>query len=205
MPRALIINPILTITHPIKWILALLLCVYAGLSFGDDVQNPYDLRVNIYRIGERFQIKASYVIQISTCNAYSFLTDYEGAKNIPGIVESKIIARSGNKVKVERLMEERILFIPFEMRSVLEYTETTNQRLNFEQVSGDAKFYKGSWRIAAIGNSTVFKYEALFEPESIIPGSVIEYFIKNSIRERFEVMADKASERSKGPSLACRQ
>jgi hypothetical protein len=187
-----------------KWALFLLLSAAASLGAGQEIANPYELTVNIYRTGERFQISASYVAPISVCSAYAFLTDYEGARNIPGIIESKIIGKSGNKVKVERLIEDRILFIPIEMRSVVEYTETPNQGLLFEQISGDAKFYKGSWRIVANGNSSTLKYESIFEPGSIVPNAVIEYFIKNSIRERFEVMAENASQRNKTYQLACK-
>ena len=187
-----------------KWIMPFLLCACASLCFGDEAQTLYDLKVNVQRNGERFQVKASYTVPISLCNAYSFLTDYEGAKNIPGIVESKVISRSGNKVQVERLIEERILLIPIEMYSVMQYTETSNQGLSFEQISGDAKFYKGSWRISTDSSGTLFKYESVFEPQSIIPNFVIEYFIKNSIRERFGLMAEKAAQRNVIPVLACK-
>ena len=178
-----------------KWPLSLFLCMFASLSVSQETPNAYDLRVDVNRIGGQFQISAIYEIPINICGAYSFLTDYEGTKNIRGIIESKIIARSGNKVKVERMIQERILYIPIEMRSVVEYTETLNQGLVFEQVSGNAKLYKGSWRLMASGSSTIFQYESVFEPGSIIPNAVVEYFIKNSVRERFEVMAEKASQR----------
>lgn len=187
-----------------KWILWAFLSVYAALGVSEELSNPYDLKVSVSRIGERFQINVGYVAPINLCNAYFFLTDYEGAKNIPGIVESKVVSRLGNKVKVERLIEERILLIPIEMHSVMQYTETVNQGLLFEQISGDAKFYKGRWQIGTEGSGTRFKYESVFEPQSIIPNFVIDYFIKNSIRERFEIMAEKASQRNAIPALACK-
>ena len=187
-----------------KWILTLLLSIYASLGVAQEMPNAYNLKVNVDRTGGRFHISVSYQVPISLCNAYSFLTDYEGAKKIPGIVQSRVLERAGNKVIVERSVEERILLIPIEMHSVLEYTETVNQGVTFEQMSGDAKSYKGSWQIVANGNLTTFKYESTFEPQSSLPNFLIEYFIKNSIRERFDVMAEKVAQRNTTSALACK-
>ncbi len=119
------------------------LIAWLGVVFAQELPNPYDLKVAVTRAGDRFQVNASYEVPITVCDAFAFITDYEGAKNLPGIVESKVLSRSGNKVKVARLLEERILFIPFEMCSELEYTELPNRALLFEQVSGETKYYKG--------------------------------------------------------------
>jgi hypothetical protein len=64
--------------------------------------NPYDLNVDVQRAGDAFLIHVSYIVPINICQAMAFLTNYEDAKNIPGIVHSKIISRDGIKVRVER-------------------------------------------------------------------------------------------------------
>jgi hypothetical protein len=51
---------------------------------------------------------------------------------------------------------------------------------------------------------TNFKYEAWVEPDSFIPSSVIEYFMKNSIRGRFELMAQRASQHTAVETVACK-
>lgn len=112
-----------------------LLCIFLFASFGiasaQDASNPYDLKLTIARTGDRFQVSASYEVPMTVCEAFAFITDYEGATNFPGVVDSRILSRSGNKVKVVRLLEERILFIPIEMRSELEYVEFPNKALFF--------------------------------------------------------------------------
>lgn len=187
-----------------KWLFssALLFCCLQG--FAQETSNPFDVQTTVSAIGERFQIHASYVVPINVCNAFAFLTDYEGAKNIPGIVESRVLMRTGNKVKVQRVVEEQILFIPIEIQSVVEYTELPNRQLTFEQISGDTRFYKGSWKLTMPEkNKTSFRYEAVVEPNSLIPAVVIEYFIKNSIRSRFELMAERAAHRKYSDNLTC--
>lgn len=187
-----------------KWIFPLALVLLISQSHAQENANPFDVQVSVSPIEGRFQIQASYVVPINICNAFSFITAYEGAKNIPGILESKVISRVGNKVRVYRVIEESVLFFPIEMKSTVEYTETPNRLLAFEQISGDTKFYKGSWRLLSDKGKTSFKYEALVEPDSFIPSAVIEYFMKNSIRGRFELMAQRAAQHKSPESLVCK-
>jgi hypothetical protein len=100
---------------------------------------------------------------------------------------------------VERLLQERILFFPIKMRMVLEVTELPNQGTDFVQISGEAKSYKGAWRLAPEGGGTVFSYRAESEPDSVFPTAVIEYFIKNRLSSSFEAMAKAGAERVKEP------
>ena len=175
--------------------------------FGANAQenkNIHDVQVSTKAIDSRIQIEASYAVPINICNAFAFITAYEGAKNIPGILESKVISRLGNKVRVYRVIEEQILFFTVELKSTIEYTESPNRLVTFEQISGDTKFYKGSWRLSPDKDSTIFKYEALVEPHSLIPSSVVEYFMRNSLKERFELMAQKALENRSSTAATCR-
>jgi hypothetical protein len=187
-----------------KRLLYFFLIASCGIALAQESSNVYDLKLAVTRAGDRFQVSASYGVPITLCEAFAFITDYEGAKNLPGVVDSKVLSRSGNKVKVARLLEERILFIPFEMRSELEYIEFPNKTLLFEQLSGDTKYYKGSWRLLPEKDFTAFKYDAHIEPNSLVPSVVVEYFIKNILRRQFESMAEIASLKKSVPLKNCR-
>ncbi|MBU3592871.1 cyclase/dehydrase [Polynucleobacter sp. 71A-WALBACH] len=187
-----------------KQLISFFLITSFGIVFAQEGSNSYDLRVAVTRAGDRFQVNASYEVPITPCEAFAFITDYEGAKNLPGIVDSKVLSRSGNKVKVARILEERILFIPFEMRSELEYVEVPNKALLFEQLSGDTKYYKGSWRLLPGKDFTTFKYDAQVEPSSFVPSAVIEFFINNIVRRQFESMAEMASLKRPLSAKACK-
>jgi len=187
-----------------KWLLLLALVILLPAGYAQENVNPYDVQVGTRVIDGRIQIDASYTVPINICSAFTFITAYEGAKNIPGILESKVISRVGNKVRVYRVIEEQILFFPIELKSTIEYTEVPNRLVTFEQISGDTKLYRGSWRLTPDKDSTIFKYEALVEPHSLIPSSVTEYFMKNSLKERFELMAQKARETRASTPIACK-
>ncbi|QWD66233.1 SRPBCC family protein [Polynucleobacter sp. MWH-Aus1W21] len=187
-----------------KWLLFLTLATPAFGGYAQENLNPYDVQVNTRVIDSRIQIDASYTVPINICSAFAFLTAYESAKTIPGILESKVISRVGNKVRVYRVIEEQILFFPIELKSTIEYTEASNRLVTFEQISGDTKLYRGSWRLTPDKNSTTFKYDALVEPHSLIPSTVTEYFMKNGLRDRFELMAQKARETRASAAIGCK-
>ena len=180
---------------------SVLLWVFYSLAWASS--NPYDLNLQVYPKGDRFQIIANYKVAISPCQALLYLKDYEGAKSIPGIKESKILRRSGNQVIVERVVEDRILLIPIELRSTVQYKELSDQIIDFEQISGDAKLYQGTWRIESEGNATRFQFRANVELDSIVPNFIIEYFIKNQMSKRFEMMAENANQRAPKLKLGC--
>ena len=82
---------------------------------------------------------------------------------------------------------------------VLEFTELPNQGTDFVQISGEAKSYKGTWRLEPEGSGTLFKYRTESEPDSIFPQAVIEYFIKNRLNSSFEAIAKTGAARIKQP------
>lgn len=185
---------------------ALLLCLLMGgqSCFAITELAPHDLQIFVEKAGAVFKVQASYVTPVSQCEAYTFLTDYEDVKTIPGIVESKVRRRNGHRVIVERLIEERVLLFPIQMRSEVEFTELPNQGLNFIQIKGDTKAYSGTWRLQANEKGVLVRYASIIEPDSMIPNGIIEYFMRNNIRKSFEMMA-VGMERSRDTlSLACR-
>ena len=185
--------------------LLILIFSEAYAHFALAAQSPFDMKVAVDRIGAIFQVHASYVVPVSECQAYAFLTDYEAAKNIPGISESRVINRNGNKVQVERVAEERVLFIPIYLRSLLEFSEVSDKRLEFTQLEGHAKFYRGSWVIEPDLNGTRFIHQASFELKISIPLFLIQYFLENSVTRRFEIMAERAAQQHMSINAVCKK
>lgn len=164
----------------------------------------YDMQVLIEKIGSSFRIQTSFIAPVSQCEAYAFLTDYEDIKATPGLVESKVRKRNGNRVTVERLIEEQVLLFPIQLRSEVEYTELPNQGLNFIQTKGDHKAYSGTWRLQANEKGVLVRYASSITPDSVIPAGIIEYFIRNNIRKSFEKIAEEMERSRETLSLACR-
>ena len=159
----------------------------------------YNLKVDVTQQGSVFQTQASFHLPLNLCQSYRYITDYDVATRIPGVVASTTTRVDARKARVERVLEERILFFPIKMRMVLEFTELPNVGTDFVQISGEAKSYKGAWRLEPEGGGTLFKYRTESEPDSLFPKAVIEYFIKNRLNSSFEAMAKAGAERLKQP------
>jgi hypothetical protein len=177
-----------------KWqSVALASCVFSALAWAD--AEDYQLKVDVAQQGNVFHTQASFQLPLNLCQSYRYLIDYDAAKSIPGVVASTTTRIDGNTARVERLLQERILFFPIKMRLVLEITELPNKGTDFVQISGEAKFYKGGWRLEETAQGTVFKYRAESEHDSLFPNAVIEYFIKNRLNSSFEAMAKAGAQR----------
>ncbi len=172
-----------------------MVCASAVVGAAED----YKIKVDVTQQGAVFYTQASFYLPLSVCQSYRYLTDYDAATHIPGVVSSSTTRLDAHKARVERLLQERILFFPIKMRMVLEVTELPQQGTDFVQISGEAKSYKGAWRLEPEGSGTVFKYRVESEPDSLFPKVVIEYFIKNRLASSFEAMAKAGAERLKQP------
>jgi hypothetical protein len=186
-----------------KFIFVCLIFFFNLISFASEKSHSSEVTVVVKKSGNVFEILASYVTSMDICNAFNFITDYEDAKNIPGVIESRVLSRTDNKVLVERKARETILMFPLEISSIIEYIETPNQGLKFEQIRGDNKMYKGTWRLDEREGFTKLIYQSVVEPNSSAPDMVLEYFMRNIIRKRFEAMADRAILRSQTNSQYC--
>ena len=77
-----------------KWFVCLFLSVSTVQIHAYENVNPYDIHASVIIENGNFKIQASYVVGIDICSACAFITDYEGAKNMPVILESKALSRA---------------------------------------------------------------------------------------------------------------
>ena len=166
--------------------------------------NPHDLDISISRTGARFDVQVQFTAPVNPCLAYAFLTNYEEAKSIPGILSSKVLSRENNTVLVERVAKERILLIPVYLHSTLEFTEVSNTQLNFTQIKGDAKSYSGNWIVRPDKRGARFIHHATFELDTSIPLFIVQFFLENSAAKRFEIMAENVAQTQVAANSSCR-
>jgi len=166
--------------------------------------NPHDLDISISRTGARFDVQVQFTAPVSLCQAYAFLTNYEEAKSIPGILSSKVLSRDNNKVMVERIAKERVLLIPVYLHSTLEFTEVSTTQLNFTQIKGDAKSYSGNWIVSPDKRGARLTHYATFELDTNIPLFIVQYFLENSAAKRFEIMAENIAQIQVAENSPCR-
>ena len=159
------------------------------------------LQVDVARDGSLYTFQASFDTLLSKCAAYRYLTDYQAEKHMPGVIESYAERQSANRVKVERTVDEHILFFDFRLHSVMEYTEKPFDGISFTQLSGDSKSFRGSWDIEPNRQGSTLRFRGLWEPDTVIPFFIIDYFAKNGLVDKFSMIARLADERAENRDM----
>jgi hypothetical protein len=185
-----------------KFFITLIFLFIIQSVWADNSDKLFNVQSSVVRQGDTFLIYASYQTPLNACQAYRFLTDYEAAKKVPGVIESKATRQSSDKVLVERSAEEKILFFSVKLHTLIEYTEYPIKGTEFTQIRGDSKKFSGKWSIEPHTLGSVIKYEGILEPDSTLPMFVLKYFIENNLEDRFKFMAKMSAER-KTLDVAC--
>ena len=184
-----------------KRILFVLLLATGTLAW-PGVHHP-GLQVDVTRDGRVYSFVASFETPLSKCAAYRYLTDYEGARELPGVIASSASRESADKVKVERVADEHVLFFNVRLRSVMEYTERPFDGVAFTQVTGDSKRFQGRWEIEPNEAGSMLTFRGLWEPDTVIPLFIIDHFARNGLVDKFSAIARLAEKRKDALTTAC--
>jgi hypothetical protein len=162
-----------------------------------------ELQVDVKRDGSQYTFVASLDTPLTQCAAYHYLTDYEAAKDLPGMIESLAYRQSANKVRVERTADEHVLFFHVRIHAVMEFTEKPFDSIEFTQLTGDSKTFKGNWHIEPNQQGSTLRFQGLWEPDTLIPLFIIDHFAKNGLIDRFSAIAQLAEKRKDMLSTSC--
>lgn len=162
-----------------------------------------DVQVEVSRQGSLYTFAASFDTTLSQCAAYHYLTDYEAAKLLPGVVSSSAVRQSPDKVRVARVTDEQVMFFHVRLSSVMEYTESPIDRISFTQLSGDSKMFKGNWIIEPVAGGTRLIFQGTWEPDTVLPLFVIDHFARHGLVDRFSAIASLAEQRKELETRRC--
>lgn len=160
-----------------------------------DTEYP-GLQVDVKRAGSLYTFIASFDTPLTKCAAYRYLTDYEAAKSLPGVIESVAYRETANKVRVERTADEHVLFFHVRLHSIMEYTEKPYEGISFVQLSGDSKEFRGNWSIQPNQHGSTLRFQGAWEPDTLIPLFIIDHFAANGLVDRFSAIARLAEKRN---------
>ena len=163
----------------------------------------HQVKVNVINTGDIFEINASFKTPLNNCDAYRYLTDYAAAKKISGVLESEVTRKSDSVAIVNRTIKESILFFSVTVKTTIEYTELPFRGTDFKQIAGDAKMFKGTWRLKQDETGTNFVYQSFIEPNTIVPNFIISSYIKNELQQQFLEIAKNSLTNNSKAYLAC--
>ena len=185
----------------LAWAVIGMAALCPGAQAGD--AEDYQVQFNIDRHERQLHTTASFRVPLPVCEAYRYLTDYDAARKVTGVLDSRTTRLGGPRVRVERWAEERVLFFTVKLHSVVDYLEQPYHGTEFHQVSGDAKEFHGRWRLEPDGDGTWFRFEGVMEPDSAFPMAVVQHFVQHKMRDRFAEMARNGARRKGLEVPAC--
>lgn len=167
-----------------------------------DIYQP-ELKVEVNRVGNVYSLVAQFHSSLTKCAAYHYLTDYDAAKGLPGVIESNSVRQSSDTVMVDRVADEQVLFLRVRLRSKMEYKELPVDGISFTQLSGDSKRFEGRWHIDPHPQGSILRFQGIWEPDTMIPLFVIDHFAKNGLVERFDAIARLAESKKAALAKGC--
>ncbi|MFT6105851.1 MAG: hypothetical protein ACJA0S_000579 [Rickettsiales bacterium] len=144
-----------------------------------------------------FSISAKSKINASTQNVFKILIDYKNISRISSkIIESRIINKNQNIVKVKTVAKGCILFFCKKITNVQLVTSNINKNITSITVpeESDLKSGKMFWELTKKEGITQIEYVATIEPDFFVPPLVGAFFIKKSMlqeAEKFVINVEK--------------
>lgn len=157
-----------------------------------------ELQVQVERRGELFHVNASARIAASLEIAWQVLTDYERLPRfVPGILRSKVLIRSGNRVLIEQEGEARFLMFSFPIEIRIEVEERPRETVNSRAVSGNMRSMWGRYELQrdAARSGVTLRYFGALEPDFALPPLIGMAALRATIEDQFEAMVREIERR----------
>ena len=183
--------------HRKRWflvLLGLLLMLPIGASAAK-------IQLEVTRRDDTFDVRAKAEIDADPIAAWGVLTDYDRlAEFIPGMQESKVVARTGSTVIVDQRGDATLLFLTFPMRARLEIQEHPFDSVVSNAVSGNFKDLHGEYRLEVAGTGMVLHFKCTLTPDFSFPPLLGTLIVRGAAQRRFAAMvAEIEKTRRPGP------
>lgn len=175
-------------------------CFFAGVfaqdSSGTDNVPRIHVQVTNLKAG-RVGVKAHMVVPCSLEEIWSVLTDYNHLHEfIPKMLHSELVKTDGHRKIINQVGRTGIAIFQITARTQLQVDEIYLQRIDFESLKGDFKVFRGSWSMAADGDSsgTRVDYQAEIKPRFPTPQALVRHVQENDLPEVMQAIIDRARE-----------
>lgn len=156
----------------------------AQLSPGVDV-SEVEVRVDKVDARQR-QISASLNLPYAVEQVWQVLTDYDAlADFIPNLAKSQRVPHPNGGIRLEQVGVQKVVFLDFSARVVLDMAEDFPQEIRFSMVEGDFRVFSGSWRLESWSiddrYGTKLTYTVLVWPKRTMPIAAVERRISSDV------------------------
>ncbi|MFT6077314.1 MAG: hypothetical protein ACJA02_000761 [Myxococcota bacterium] len=139
-----------------------------------------------------FFIEAKSTIKANPTNVFKILTDYKNISRISSkIIESKIIEKNNNNIKVKTIAKGCVLFFCKKITNVQLVISNLNKDITSTTIPEESNLKSGKmfWGLTKKGDLTEIKYLAKIEPDFFVPPFIGSFFIKRLMLKEAESFA----------------
>jgi hypothetical protein len=157
-----------------------------------------DITVSVTRSGDAFSVEASAEFDGTIPRTWKALTDYgRYADYIPGMAESRVVARRGNRVEVDQKGEARVLFLIFPIEVRLAVTEHPFERVESRAVSGSFREMRSVYSMEAGQGRVLLRYAGRMVPDFYVPPLIGTLLLKRNIEDTFVALVEEIERRNR--------
>jgi carbon monoxide dehydrogenase subunit G len=168
--------------------LAASLALAAALSAPCRGEVP-DVSIRTGRDGEFITVSASAVMKVDPQIAWTVLSDYDHlAKFIPDMKSSRVIARDGNRVRVEQKGDVGFFFYKEPVNVILEVHEDPPRHITARSIEGNVRALETRYDLDSSGPGVRLDYAGRFVPDFPIPPLIGMPLVSRLIERRFRAM-----------------
>jgi carbon monoxide dehydrogenase subunit G len=148
-----------------------------------------DLRVSVARKGDVVKVRADFVVQVGASEAFAVLTDYDHMRDfLPGVVESKIIQRSPDRLLVSQSVKMKLGFLSVPFETVRQVDLEPPYKLVSHAISGTVSKAEVTTTLTEAQGKTVVTYQSEATLNSWLPTGLGTSILGAHVREQLTHM-----------------
>lgn len=171
-----------------SFLLCLSLATLAAAGESRTAVSPDD--VQFTSLDEGFRIEIEMLAPVPLATAWKVLTDFNGmAKFASNLISSRVVASSGNQLRIEQVGFARFGPLSHHFDSVREITLLPMKEILARQISGSSRRMESRMRLKTLPDGTTsLSYRVEVVPETRIPPLIGPAFVRHEVAEQFSAI-----------------
>jgi len=150
------------------------------------------IETRIERQGEYITVNASALMQVDARIAWEVLSDYDNlARFIPDMKSSRVVSRSGGRVRVEQTGEFGFFFYRQPVDVTLEVFEQPPHRIDARRIAGNIRELETRYELGTSDAGVRFGYSGRFIPAFSLPPLIGMPIVRRIVERRFRALVEE--------------
>jgi carbon monoxide dehydrogenase subunit G len=155
------------------------------------------IAISLASRADTIEIAGSAELNADPETAWRVLTDYERYVDfIPGLQESRVVARNGATVTVEQTGDVELWKLHMPLDVTFEITEMAPTGLVSRVVAGNLRALNSRYVLTPVGNGVRLEYAGKLASGLALFGAIERLAVKENVARRFQALADEMERRS---------